>query len=71
MGWHYEYAALVINVVVSHAAHTRTSLMRASVAGGHFCEPEFILPETRLLFERQAQRKKQILAGRFVSQPVI
>jgi len=45
--------------------HTRTSLMRASDtgAGGRFSEPEIILPETRALFERQAQRKKKLIAG--------
>ena len=49
--------------LILSAAHTRTSLLRASDGGGHFTEPEFILPETRALLERQAHRKKKLLAG--------
>jgi len=37
--------------------------MRLSIGGGHFVEPEIILPETRAMFERQADRKKKALAG--------
>ena len=37
--------------------------MRASVSAGLFTEPEVILPETRALFDRQAQIKMKQLAG--------
>ena len=49
--------------MILSAGHTRTSIMRLSIGGGHFVEPEIILPETRAMFERQADRKKKALAG--------
>ena len=68
LGIEYEKAFTFLpfytrKMIILCAAHTRTSILRLSIGGGHFTEPEIILPETRALFERQAQRKNKALAG--------
>jgi len=52
--------------VWSCEGHTRTSIMRASDAGGHFAHPELMLPETRAMFEQQDRRRQRLLAGLFI-----
>ena len=57
------YNVGIVDGVYVCTGHTRTSILRLSIGGGQFTEPEIILPETRAIFERQAQRKMKALAG--------
>jgi hypothetical protein len=53
----YQFIALL-------SAHTRTSLLRQlGGKGGQFDEPVWLLPETRALFIKQAERQKQLVDG--------
>ena len=43
------------------AAHTRTSMLRTLASKTSFQDPEWLLPETRKIFQKQAQRQQNIL----------
>ncbi|CAL1540981.1 unnamed protein product [Lymnaea stagnalis] len=43
-----------------YAAHTRTSLLRTLSSSGRFSPSEWLLPETKTLFQQQAERQRQI-----------
>ncbi|CAC5414531.1 unnamed protein product [Mytilus coruscus] len=42
------------------ASHTRTSLLRTMTSTGRFDPDEWLLPETRQLFEKQAKQQQQL-----------
>ena len=46
------------------SGHTRTSLLRTLNSSGHFNAEEWLLPETRQLFEKQAARQKKLAQGK-------
>jgi len=53
----------LIQLYVAFEGHTRTSLLRTLNSSGHFSSDEWLMPETRQLFEKQAQRQKQLAIG--------
>jgi hypothetical protein len=48
---------------MSFTGHTRTSLLRTLNSQGKFNSDEWLLPETRQLFEKQATRQKKLAQG--------
>lgn len=42
------------------ASHTKTSMLRTLNSSGRFSPNEWLLPETRSLFEKQAERQKEL-----------
>lgn len=49
--------------VVSCLGHTKTSMLRTLNSSGRFSPNEWLLPETRALFEKQAERQKELALG--------
>jgi len=49
--------------------HTRTSLLRTLNSQGNFDPEEWLLPETRQLFETQASRQKRLAQGMALTTP--
>lgn len=49
--------------VVSCLGHTKTSMLRTLNSSGRFSPNEWLLPETRSLFEKQAERQKELALG--------
>ena len=66
----------MIRAKISHllailsSGHTRTSLLRTLNSSGSFNADEWLLPETRQLFEKQAVRQKKLALGNFSSENI-
>ena len=63
MGLHFFTTHYFTCFVVQCSGHTKTSMLRTLNSSGRFSPNEWLLPETRALFERQAEKQKQLAIG--------
>ena len=59
----YSISSVHYREFILFTGHTRTSLLRTLNSSGSFNADEWLLPETRQLFEKQAARQKKLAQG--------